>query len=510
MLREACSLLEHGDGTGGLPDDVLARRAQLLGGLEYIFVDEYQDIDGLQYRFIKLLAGLGQVDAADAEPGDKEASPEPGRRVQIRLCVIGDDDQNIYAFRGASNRFLLQFEKEYAARRVLLTENYRSTEPIIDAANRLIARNADRCKSGSDEQVRINEARRGQGGAPVEAWRFTDVAARAEWTCRKVREWLEQGAAPGEIAILAHRWEDLGPTRLLLEQDGVHTQALDRGPVRLVRNRAACMLLEALPKSPHPVIRPDEMVETRVRDYFIKNRRSLAEPTVQALVQIAQDIDRERGSGSGEEMLPITAEDVAAAIHEFDAANETHRDERSVLVTSCHGAKGLEFRKVILLTDGFHPSGSDTNRAGSYEAAVAEKRRLFYVAMTRAKEELILCGTKVSQLVKEAIGDDRQAPPSNVNLPARLVYRDLTPRDVDLGHHAVRDQQSLIKQIHEGAPLQFRVNQFGDGWLVCTPEGVGIGDLSRQADQDMQKRGLAPARSSSATVRCALAGSIGT
>ena len=106
------------------------------------------------HRFIKLLAGLGQADALDPRSRAKGNCPsEPGRRVQIRLCVIGDDDQNIYAFRGASNRFLLQFEKEYGARRVLLTENYRSTEPIIEAANRLIAHNADRCKSRSEEQV---------------------------------------------------------------------------------------------------------------------------------------------------------------------------------------------------------------------------------------------------------------------------------------------------------------------------------------------------------------------
>ncbi len=490
LLAEVCDLLENGDGVGGLPDDVLARRAQLLGGLEYIFVDEYQDIDELQYRFIKLLAGLRQAGAPDAEQGEGEAPGEFGRRVQIRLCVIGDDDQNIYAFRGASNRFLLQFEQEYEARRVLLTENYRSTESIIEAANRLIAHNTDRCKRESIEQVRINEARRGQFSRPVEAWQFADVAARAEWTRQKVHEWLEQGAAPGEIAILAPRWDDLGPVRLLLEQDNVTTQALDRGPVRLVRNRATCMLLEALRRSPHTIIGRDEMVETRMRNYFTSNTRSLNEPTVHALLQIARDIDRERGDGSGEDMLPITCEDVAEAIYEFDAANETHPDAQSVLVTSCHGAKGLEFRHVILFTDGFQPSRTDIERAGSYETALAEKRRLFYVAMTRAKDELIMCGTEVSPLVKESGLAVTQAPPANVVLPARLVYRDLTPKDVNLGHQAMRQQQCLIKRLQEGDFLQFRVNEFGDGWLVYTPEGEVIGDLSRQADQDLRKLGL--------------------
>jgi ATP-dependent DNA helicase RecQ len=486
LLREACDLLERGDADGGLPDDTVARRVRLLGGLEHIFVDEYQDVDALQYRFIQLLAGLGQ----EEEEPSGEGPPLPVRRVQIRLCVIGDDDQNIYAFRGASNRFLLQFEHEYAARRVLLTENYRSTEPIIEAANRLIAHNTDRCKRSPLEQVRIDVARRGQGARPVEAWRFVSPAALAAWVCRKVREWLGQGVAPCDVAILAPRWDDLGAVRLLLEREGIRSQALDRGPVRLVRNRAACLLLDALRKGLSEVIGPNETVEVRVRRFFQRRGRSTDEPTVCALVQIAQDLDRERGSGSGEELLPMTAEEVFEAIHEFDAANETHRDERTVLVTSCHGAKGLEFRKVILLTDGFEPSRSDVERANSWETAWGERRRLFYVAMTRAKDELVLCGIGGARLVQEAGLTARPVPFLEAELPARLVYLDLTPEDVDLGHRATLTQQDLIGRLHEGAPLRLRVNRFHDGWLVCTPEGIEVGDLSRNGDERLRERGL--------------------
>jgi ATP-dependent DNA helicase RecQ len=338
--------------------------------------------------------------------------------------------------------------------------------------------------------VRVDDARLGSGGQPVEAWRFSGAPARAAWVCAKVRGWLLQGVPPQEIAILAPRWDDLGPARLLLEQAGVATQALDRGPVRLVRNYTACLLLDALRKDPDKLLGPSETVEGRVMRFFEAHRRSCEEPTVRALVCIAQDLDRERGLGAAEGMLPITAEEVADEIYQFDAASETHRDDRAVLVTSCHGAKGPEFRKAVLLTDGFEPSRQDVERAGSEAVAWAERRRLFYVAMTRAKEELVLCATGASRLLTEAGVPVRPAAAPNVQLPRRLVYRDLGPEDVYLGHPATRKEQQLITGLREGSPLQLRVNRFGDGWLVCTEKGKEIGDLSRSADEDLRRRGL--------------------
>ncbi|MHC5732004.1 MAG: UvrD-helicase domain-containing protein, partial [Nostoc sp.] len=92
---------------------------QLLGKLEYIFVDEYQDVTEKEYRLIKSISGLNQSE-------DKTQS------VQINLCVIGDDDQNVFTFQGADTRYILQFQEEYKAKQLLLNENYRSTENIIE------------------------------------------------------------------------------------------------------------------------------------------------------------------------------------------------------------------------------------------------------------------------------------------------------------------------------------------------------------------------------------------
>ncbi|WP_067970174.1 UvrD-helicase domain-containing protein [Nocardiopsis trehalosi] len=96
----------------------------------HVLVDEYQDTNHAQYQLVRLLVG-------DGDPADPVPQPE--------LCVVGDADQSIYAFRGATIRNILEFERDYPqARTILLEQNYRSTQNILDAANSVIRRNPDR------------------------------------------------------------------------------------------------------------------------------------------------------------------------------------------------------------------------------------------------------------------------------------------------------------------------------------------------------------------------------
>ncbi|HEY2204029.1 MAG TPA: DNA helicase PcrA [Pseudonocardia sp.] len=102
----------------------------------HILVDEYQDTNHAQYMLIRELAG------------HREADPDPSRPERLEpaeLCVVGDADQSIYAFRGANIRNIVEFERDYPeARTILLEQNYRSTQTILSAANSVIARNTDR------------------------------------------------------------------------------------------------------------------------------------------------------------------------------------------------------------------------------------------------------------------------------------------------------------------------------------------------------------------------------
>lgn len=459
LLPEACKLIETGDELD--EEDNQVRRAQLLGNVEYIFVDEYQDVGETEYRFIQLLAGLGD-------------SEDEKRAVQINLCVIGDDDQNIYSFRGTNPRYIRQFEKEYKAKRFLLTENYRSTEAIISAANQLIQHNLKRCKQHPDEQVRIDRDRVGETGLPVEAWRFQDTNAQAGWIQQKVQNWLTDGVFKHEIAILAKEWNQLSKARLLLESAGISTHALNKSnDIKLTRHRVTQELIERLQKNPHKVLSEDQSVVDWFNIFCQQHNYHLAQSTIQVLHKIMYDLDKERGYSYGEMALPISAEEILTAIFEFSQSNESFTQEDAVLVTSCHGAKGLEFRKVILLTERF----CDTE----------DERRLCYVGMTRAKEELALCSITENSLITQAGLVAKFQEFDTRILPHNLKYLDFIPKDVYLGHRATLNRQQIITQLREGMPLQLKVNRFENGWDLYTKDEVLIGALSRHAHKKLHQ-----------------------
>ena len=117
-------------GEGLPPEEADERRERLLAGFRWILVDEYQDIAADQYELISALAGR----TLDDEDG------------KLTLFAVGDDDQNIYAFNGASVEFIRRFEADYGPKPVYLTANYRSTAHIVTAVN-----GGDRTGAGADE-----------------------------------------------------------------------------------------------------------------------------------------------------------------------------------------------------------------------------------------------------------------------------------------------------------------------------------------------------------------------
>ena len=112
-------------------------------------MDEYQDIKQDEYNLISAMAGRTKND-----PDQK-----------MTIFAVGDDDQNIYTFQGASGKYIKDFELEYGARKTFLTENYRSTKHIINAGNMVIEKAENRLKT--DKPIQINRTRAGQksGGA---------------------------------------------------------------------------------------------------------------------------------------------------------------------------------------------------------------------------------------------------------------------------------------------------------------------------------------------------------
>jgi ATP-dependent DNA helicase RecQ len=225
IMRRAAALLR---GEGLPPDEADEQRERLLEGFRWILVDEYQDIEAAQYELIGALAGLRRDD-------------EDGR---LSMFAVGDDDQNIYSFSGASVAFIRRFEEDYAAKPAYLTDNYRSTAHIVAAANRVIEPAHNRMKEHAP--IRVDRRREtGPPGGPLEKW---DPVGRGRvQVLRSGRSAAEQAIGvmtelerlaqivPGwswaRAAVIARTWEAVQPVRAYCELRGipVQTAADDRG-----------------------------------------------------------------------------------------------------------------------------------------------------------------------------------------------------------------------------------------------------------------------------------------
>ncbi len=157
----------------------------------YLLVDEYQDTNHAQYRLIRLLAGE-----------------------RANLCVVGDDDQSIYAFRGADVRNILEFEKDFPnAATVTLEQNYRSTQAILDAASAVVERNPSR------KPKRLWTDR--LGGEKITVARLPDDETEAGYLCRALREHVRAGRAYRDFAVLYRTNAQSRALEERLRNDGV-------------------------------------------------------------------------------------------------------------------------------------------------------------------------------------------------------------------------------------------------------------------------------------------------
>ncbi|MDR0966737.1 MAG: UvrD-helicase domain-containing protein [Myxococcales bacterium] len=366
---------------------------------EHICIDEYQDIDARQYRLVQFLA-----------PGS------------ANLCAIGDPDQAIYGFRGASVTFFMQFTQDHpGAQQVTLTRNYRSSPAIVTAALDAIA---PQTLAPNRELI----ATRAEGIAQISLFEAQNARAEAEWIAQSIearvggishRSFDERPALGhaesrelgfSDFAILYRTdaqasaiMEALARRSLPFQKSG-HDRLTARRGVREVRNGLR-QLNASLEDTP---------IDQPVRDLLVK--------VVRGLLDKADD-DRSVELSSALDLLtPIAArsQKLAEFLSALDEGLEIDaldpRAERIWLLT-LHASKGLEFPVVFLagcddgllpLNPRFEPLDMD---------ALAEERRLFFVGMTRARDELILTHTRQRTLW----GVERTLAPSPFVAPIRAT-----------------------------------------------------------------------------------------
>ncbi len=442
------------------PEEADARRERLLAGFRWILVDEYQDVGPEQYELIAALAGR----TLDEDAG------------KLTLFAVGDDDQNIYAFNGASVEFIRRFEADYGAKPTYLTDNYRSTAHIVEAANTLIDPARNRMKAG--HPIRVDRAR--ERDASGGEWAALDPVSRGlvqvlpaggdpiSQACAVMAEFRRlSGLAPAwdwsRCAVIAREWEYLVPVRAFCEAHDVPVQMANEEIPSFWRLRETRAFVRWL-REREPRIVDGMVLRARVDGWP-------AGPWYDLLRQAVEEHALETGSGD----TPV--DHFVEWLAEW--GRDIRRRQRGLLLLTAHRAKGLEFDHVAVLDGGW-------SRVGLNEDPDAP-RRLYYVAMTRARRTLTLAGFEGSRgFQAELVGASSTILRQAVTLPPRpraVAYRHVRPglQDVDLGFAGRRRPgdpvHGAMAALSIGDPLDVRVRQDGR-WILFDGTGHPVGRLA--------------------------------
>ena len=401
---------------------------------EYILIDEFQDINPLQYEVIQMLA-----------------------KPQDNIFVVGDDDQAIYGFRGSRPELMFQFQKDYPdAKQVLLNVNYRSKKGIVENAGRLIERNKDRFAKSvmaynlSDDGVRVQS--------------FESRAQQEENIIALIRQYMNQkGANYQDIAIiyrtninasdLADRlMKEKIPFRVREKLKNIYELpvALDvlsyiryavygndiqdfyrimNKPVRYISRGSVPM---------HRFTKEELLYANRDKEYVRQNIENLYQQLkflgrmspFAAVNYIRKGIGYEeylkkKAKEDGGDFCQVleqlediqkravgfsTLKEWLEHIENYENALEqtVENEEDAIDIVTMHASKGLEW-KVVLLPD--CNEGVVPHKKAVTTAEVEEERRLFYVAMTRAKENLFIFHIKEEDNKKK----------TGMHLPSRFI-----------------------------------------------------------------------------------------
>ncbi len=457
ILRQATSLLR---GEGLPPEEADEMRARLLAGFRWILVDEYQDIGQDEYSLISALAGRTLAEEED----------------KLSLFAVGDDDQNIYAFSGASVEFIRRFEEDYKARSFYLTDNYRSTAHIIDAANAVIAPARQRMKT--EHPIHIDRARRKDRDGGL--WTELDPVAQgrvqilpvgdtpitqAQAVIAELRRL--SGLTPdwnwSSCAVVAREWSYLDPVRTLCELEGIPVQMANEESSVVWHLRETQALVNWLRGRESRLVQSADF-----RDWL---RGQPASPWIELLEEALAAYELETGGAE-------------TAVDQFiewlaEWGRDLRRRQRGLLLLTAHRAKGLEFDHVVVLDGGW-------DRFSRGEDADAP-RRLYYVAMSRARQTLTLARLPGKHPYQKALQANpsvlqRQAPvklpPAAPELARR--YRQLGLSDVFLSfagyRHPSNPLHRAIAALSPGDPLHVRVG--GKRWELLDHRGMVVGQLA--------------------------------
>ncbi len=396
---------------------------------DYILVDEYQDTNPSQSRLVAHLSGSKR-----------------------NVCVVGDDDQSIYSFRGATVDNILGFDSEYTGAKVIrLEQNYRSTGNILEAANGIIRNN--RSRKGKELWTDAGD------GEKVQIKRLYTQNEEADFICKTIDNRVAEGAKYSDFAVLYRVNSMSGPLETALVKHKIPYRIF--GGIRFYERREIKDILAYL----SVIANPADSI--RLRRIINLPKRSIGDATVDKIAAIADEVNASmftvlsdaasfkelarsaqklenfaalinslRDYANGHSLADLVSRVIEETGYRLMLSQEEDGNEReenvlelvssaalfeetaetptlteflneislvsdldnfedgndSVVLMSVHSAKGLEFPTVFIagFEDGMFPSAQSFNEG---ERGLEEERRLAYVAVTRAKKQLYLLHT---------------------------------------------------------------------------------------------------------------------
>ncbi len=424
---------------------------------KYIMIDEYQDTNHAQYMFAKLLA-----------------------QKNGNICVVGDDDQSIYRFRGATIENILSFEKQYSNSKVIrLEQNYRSTQIILDAANSVIKNNRGR----KGKNLWTEQA----GGDKITLYNSINEQSEARFIVDTIEENIKNGAKPSDHAILYRMNAQSNAMENVLMRSGISYRVVggmkffDRKEIRdviaylnVVNNPSDGVALRRIVNEPKRGIgdttvaniaaiaeqtgekmleimsRADEFavlsrVATKLKSFSVMISDFIDNADKMELHELLEYILDKSGYMAALTASGDDAQDRVDNVNEFssnivqfenenpenatlsgfleeialvtDLDNEEVETDRVLLMTM-HTAKGLEFPYVFIagMEEGIFPGNQSIYGT---EDDIEEERRLAYVGITRAKKKLYLSNANSRML----FGRTERSRPSRflAEIPSNLI-----------------------------------------------------------------------------------------
>ena len=394
---------------------------------EYIHVDEYQDTNVIQYKLIKMLS-----------------------EVHKNICIVGDDDQSIYSWRGACSDNIINFEKDYEDVEVIfLDQNYRSNSTILDAANAVIKNNTDR----KDKALWSEN----KGGDKITVYAATNDKDETDDIAKKILDLKAQGVDYKDIAILYRAnylsrsmenscmvfgipYKLIGSLKFLQRQEirdllaymnvivnkndefslrriiNVPKRGIGASSMAKIDNYAeqyGLSLFEALKNIDMIGVSKKIITNIHLLTQLIEKYSQTEQYSIEDLiVGIYKDSGyesmlKESADAYAESRIENISELVSSA-KQFSSMNDNlidfisemsltsdaddENEDDSVVLSTVHAAKGLEYRVVFImgLEENLFPSIRDAESSEDERNKMEEERRLAYVAITRAKEKLFM------------------------------------------------------------------------------------------------------------------------